>query len=941
MGRACQHSAQMRAVFVVIVLLVWHVNTCDARAFYVDATAPVDGSGGLGDPLRDSSSIIAALEAESVPASVHVDNSMILAGRVRATTDIYLTGGGHAVFMGGGISVSHDDLVVEELTLTASNLIGSPLFYCEAGSLEVTNVTITQVSTTGSWGGFIGGEAADVRLTNVVMHGGALHAVYGAFVATSGGTLFLQNIVLNDVVAAVGGVIFSVDTAISAVNVEVGSITVEEGGFAFLGSTSSNVDVEWTLTNVTANGLLVVDGGLVTEKTIASAALCRGSIQNSVFLPYERDNYCAFACNEGFELLDGSCVAHEVLCESPPAHSVVTTNVDGTCEFVCGEGYYWWNGVCEACGEACGVGTIEVSGCVHDGDRVCMACGTPPVSGASWNGVAACTWECDGGTWFDGGGCAACGVCEAGEVEVLGCNAVRDTVCVACYGGVEVSGRTWTSGGSCEFTCEAGQYGVAGTGECVACTTVCALGLELTGTCSGTTDARCEVCGVPEGAVVQAGGCDWQCPAHTALSDDGTTCEVCGVPSGAVVTGDCTWACPAQTVWNDVTEACDECTVCGGGEYAASVCDGSVDTVCEMCTVCDGSETEIAACGETQDTICVVLDTYAEVASVNASLASVDASLASVDQVFADVWACLAGCGVGSYISGGCNESVAARECATCTQCADAGEVVDTPCGERNDASCVPCYNDDHYREYTVGCEFTCPDGQYNNGFQCLPCSVSCPDNTFVSSICGPFSDRTCTACDAGEFTVDPAIGDTCQPCPALMHGSYIPYNETSVACNVVCDADAEEYTKQDGRMGCAVDCIGAVHQYSTPQDFGDGLFLGCKGQLQVKLWGGGGSGNEDAAFDGGSGGFVDGTFNVRILESIYVLVAGGGVPCPSLVPAIGGGGISLEDGSNCGTGGGRSAIRFNVAGDDIATAGGGYVNVEGARHRCIGEWEV
>ena len=45
-----------------------------------------------------------------------------------------------------------------------------------------------------------------------------------------------------------------------------------------------------------------------------------------------------------------------------------------------------------------------------------------------------------------------------------------------------------------------------------------------------------------------------------------------------------------------------------------------------------------------------------------------------------------------------------------------------------------------------------------------------------------------------------------------------------------------------------------------------------------------------------------------------------------STVRAIGGGGVTQAGCTSCSSGGGRSAIRFDVHGHDVVTAGGGYV---------------
>ena len=120
---------------------------------------------------------------------------------------------------------------------------------------------------------------------------------------------------------------------------------------------------------------------------------------------------------------------------------------------------------------------------------------------------------------------------------------------------------------------------------------------------------------------------------------------------------------------------------------------------------------------------------------------------------------------------------------------------------------------------------------------------------------------------------------------------------------------------------------------------------------ISAKLWGGGGAGTSQTPYDGfgtgysgGSGGFVSCNISVVGIKSIILIVAGGGKsscknvtgvsgtpgcsggPCGFGAGGFGGGGDGYNKNwaKSVGGGGGRSAIRFSVTGNDIVTAAGG-----------------
>src|SRR5262245_57417121 len=95
--------------------------------------------------------------------------------------------------------------------------------------------------------------------------------------------------------------------------------------------------------------------------------------------------------------------------------------------------------------------------------------------------------------------------------------------------------------------------------------------------------------------------------------------------------------------------------------------------------------------------------------------------------------------------------------------------------------------------------------------------------------------------------------------------------------------------------------------------------------QIQVKLWGAGGAGNNYLGTpaekqNGGGGGFAGATLNVTPGEKLTIMVGRGGLPGAGPGAYGGGGGKACGVG---GRGGGRSAIR-NSSGTELITAGAG-----------------
>ncbi len=141
--------------------------------------------------------------------------------------------------------------------------------------------------------------------------------------------------------------------------------------------------------------------------------------------------------------------------------------------------------------------------------------------------------------------------------------------------------------------------------------------------------------------------------------------------------------------------------------------------------------------------------------------------------------------------------------------------------------------------------------------------------------------------------------------------------------------------TCQDcGGGGCTIvyDYTGDDQTFTVP----DGVT-----EIEVKLWGAGGSCNRAATGGGpiattgagGAGGFVSGTMSVFSGDQYTIVVGRGGLWAGNQEVYYGGGG-----GSNNGSGGGRAAIRTpGVAGVELVTAGGGGSSgPNNIAHSCV-----
>jgi hypothetical protein len=106
--------------------------------------------------------------------------------------------------------------------------------------------------------------------------------------------------------------------------------------------------------------------------------------------------------------------------------------------------------------------------------------------------------------------------------------------------------------------------------------------------------------------------------------------------------------------------------------------------------------------------------------------------------------------------------------------------------------------------------------------------------------------------------------------------------------------------------------------------------------KIRVKMWGAGGGGGQSGG-PGGGGAFVEGDLCVTPGEVLTLIVGGGGLGGNGLQPntnAYGGGGASPDKGADAGGGGGRTAIRRNSTGVEIAIAGAGGGGAGGSNKR-------
>ena len=165
---------------------------------------------------------------------------------------------------------------------------------------------------------------------------------------------------------------------------------------------------------------------LPSNPTYGESASCRWLCLQGYYLatgcvPCTRITTCAVG-----QYLSAPCLAAEGGVTAPAcAQCVVPPNAYATgvgaqdnnaasCPFACNAGFFLQGGACVACtptGACAWTNGTYWGGCAPTADNACIACpAQPPLPTAyiQWSASAVCTWSCAARAYLSGGGCAAC-----------------------------------------------------------------------------------------------------------------------------------------------------------------------------------------------------------------------------------------------------------------------------------------------------------------------------------------------------------------------------------------------------------------------------------------------------------------------------------------------------------------------------------------------------
>ena len=308
---------------------------------------------------------------------------------------------------------------------------------------------------------------------------------------------------------------------------------------------------------------------------------------------------CVSNCSTGFYEDSGVCSPCNDACadcEQPGADSCTACDqgkflLFGECLAACTSGFYAneTTGRCHECSE-CPSGSWASSACTPTHDTVC----TP------WTVCDEGTFQSEAPSSVSDRECAECTTsCPPGQELSVQCSAARDAECSPC------TSTTFKA--------------TSGNGLCQPCTTQCADGFFLVGTCTATSSPTCSPCTTQcnDGFFLQ-GECEGR---------NNPTCVACDTcPSGTYETTPCTLAgnrqCSPCTGAGECaageylegectptsTPQCRPCTTasqCAADEFLQGSCAADEpNPTCTTCTVCAGNEYETAPCTATSDRQC-------------------------------------------------------------------------------------------------------------------------------------------------------------------------------------------------------------------------------------------------------------------------------------------------------------------------------------------------
>ncbi|HXU03581.1 MAG TPA: LamG-like jellyroll fold domain-containing protein, partial [Polyangia bacterium] len=198
------------------------------------------------------------------------------------------------------------------------------------------------------------------------------------------------------------------------------------------------------------------------------------------------------------------------------------------------------------------------------------------------------------------------------------------------------------------------------------------------------------------------------------------------------------------------------CATCTAGQYRASACTATANTVCINCATCGTGQYQTAACSATADATCATCSTC------GAEQYETGACGGTSNRVCG---AC-ATCGAGQYENRACTPTTN-RSCATCAVCG-AGQYRTSACGGTSNTTCAPCSVCGAGQYRTAACSATA-------NTVCATCTT-CTVGQFVMTACGGSNDTVCANCDAHcDVCAGANVCTTCATGFALLNGACVP----------------------------------------------------------------------------------------------------------------------------------------------------------------------